>query len=531
MCQIKMSVTISLRSYRFSQIVVILLLLVDYRYVHANVNNHLAGVHRRFEYKYSFKPPYLAQKDGTVPFWEYGGNAIASAESVRVAPSLRSQKGAIWTKAPTNFDWWEVEIVFRVSGRGRIGADGLAFWYATQKGDYNGAVFGSSDRWNGLGIFFDSFDNDNKHNNPYIMAVVNDGTKQFDHQNDGTTQLLSGCLRDFRNKPFPTRARIEYYNNVLTLLFHNGMTNNNEDYEMCLRADGVQLPKNGYFGISAATGGLADDHDVFHFLTSSLHPPGQVPSDPVKVPENSEKLAQEYKEYQEKLEKQKQEYKKEHPDEVKDEDEWEEFFESENQRELRQIWQGQSQIFDQLRDLSRKVDEVIGRQENTLSLVSRSAGAAVQQVGTGGSAGVPPVATGTVSGTMTRPEVDLVMANQNALLATARELRTLIGEIHTRADTIIKNQQRAPTAQVQAAGYDIQSVIAEMRDGMNQVKQGMAHVGQKFGSPQAGAQIACPTGNCVGVTLFLSVTVVQLLLVFLYNFFKSRSEAQAKKFY
>ncbi|XP_017305340.1 protein ERGIC-53-like [Diaphorina citri] len=47
----------------------------------------------RFEYKYSFKPPYLAQKDGSVPFWEYGGNCIASLENVRVAPSLRSQKG------------------------------------------------------------------------------------------------------------------------------------------------------------------------------------------------------------------------------------------------------------------------------------------------------------------------------------------------------------------------------------------------------------------------------------------------------
>ncbi len=29
---------------------------------------------RRFEYKYSFKPPYLAQKDGTVPFFEYSGS-------------------------------------------------------------------------------------------------------------------------------------------------------------------------------------------------------------------------------------------------------------------------------------------------------------------------------------------------------------------------------------------------------------------------------------------------------------------------
>lgn len=32
--------------------------------------------HKRFEYKYSFKPPYLAQKDGSVPFWEYGGSKL-----------------------------------------------------------------------------------------------------------------------------------------------------------------------------------------------------------------------------------------------------------------------------------------------------------------------------------------------------------------------------------------------------------------------------------------------------------------------
>lgn len=49
------------------------------------------------------------------------------------------------------------------------------------------------------------------------------------------------------------------------------MTNSEEDYEMCLRAEHVFLPKSGYFGLSAATGGLADDHDVIHFLTNSLH--------------------------------------------------------------------------------------------------------------------------------------------------------------------------------------------------------------------------------------------------------------------
>lgn len=69
--------------------------------------------------------------------------------------------------------------------------------------------------------------------------------------------MLAGCLRDFRNKPFPTRARIEYYQNTLTVLFHNGMTNNDQDFEHCIRYENVFLPESGYFGLSAATGGLA----------------------------------------------------------------------------------------------------------------------------------------------------------------------------------------------------------------------------------------------------------------------------------
>jgi len=34
---------------------------------------------------------------------------------------------------------------------------------------------------------------------------------------DGFNQQLGGCLKDFRNKPFPIRAKIEYYNKALTV--------------------------------------------------------------------------------------------------------------------------------------------------------------------------------------------------------------------------------------------------------------------------------------------------------------------------
>jgi len=41
------------------------------------------------------------------------------------------------------------------------------------------------------------------------------------------------------------------------VFFNSGLTNNKDDFELCLRAENVELPKSGYFGVSAATGGLA----------------------------------------------------------------------------------------------------------------------------------------------------------------------------------------------------------------------------------------------------------------------------------
>lgn len=56
---------------------------------------------------------------------------------------------------------------------------------------------------------------------------------------------------------------------------------------------------------------VADDHDVLHFLTTSLYPPGAspqagMPSHAVSA-EDHEKLAREYADYQRKLEQQKDE--------------------------------------------------------------------------------------------------------------------------------------------------------------------------------------------------------------------------------
>lgn len=98
----------------------------------------------------------------------------------------------------------------------------------------------------------------------------------------------------------------------------------------------------------------------------------------------------------------------------------EDWFESDNQRELRQIFQGQNQIYETIRELSKKLDEVVGRQERTLSLISQNA---VATQGVGAPPPPPGQAPPSATDTIRRHEVDAVFNNQNQILNTARELR------------------------------------------------------------------------------------------------------------
>lgn len=247
---------------------------------------------------------------------------------------------------------------------------------------------------------------------------------------------------------------------------------------MCMRAEGVVLPSRGYFGVSAATGGLADDHDVFQFLTSSLYQPGQM-TDLNNLPEESDKLAKEYQEYQDKLKKQEDEYRKEHPDQKK-EPEVEDWFETDNARELRQIWQSQTHVIDNIKELSRKMDEMIGRQERTMGLLSINAqqqGGQQQQIPHQAGAGLPAVAP--QFDTIRRHEVEAIIQNQNQFIQAVREIKSTVVELQARADTILQNQGRQPHGHIQQAGYDVQSMITEMRDGLNQIKSGITNVHAK----------------------------------------------------
>lgn len=50
-----------------------------------------------------------------------------------------------------------------------------AIWFTASQG-LEGPVYGAADQWNGVGIFFDSFDNDGKVNahNCFVISLKNE---------------------------------------------------------------------------------------------------------------------------------------------------------------------------------------------------------------------------------------------------------------------------------------------------------------------------------------------------------------------
>eukprot|EP00027_Filamoeba_sp_ATCC50430_P012517 CAMPEP_0168569900 /NCGR_PEP_ID=MMETSP0413-20121227/16427_1 /TAXON_ID=136452 /ORGANISM="Filamoeba nolandi, Strain NC-AS-23-1" /LENGTH=525 /DNA_ID=CAMNT_0008602473 /DNA_START=190 /DNA_END=1767 /DNA_ORIENTATION=+ len=209
---------------------------------------------------HSFKAPFYLVK-GAISFWQIGGSTVITDDFVRLTPAEKSRQGWMWNAKSVSFPSWEVELNFRIGSTSSLGADGMAFWY-TKNSKREGPVFGSEDNWEGLGIFFDTFDNDAQGDNPYISVVLNNGHTRYQDSPDAKTIQLGGCKYFYRN--YDTRVRIGYFDNTLQVLVRT-----QGDWTLC-GIFNVDLPMGYYFGLSAATGGLADNHDVMRFETSRL---------------------------------------------------------------------------------------------------------------------------------------------------------------------------------------------------------------------------------------------------------------------
>uniref|UniRef100_UPI00358E608A vesicular integral-membrane protein VIP36-like n=1 Tax=Myxine glutinosa TaxID=7769 RepID=UPI00358E608A len=217
--------------------------------------------------------------------WDIAGSVIVTSNHLRLTSDHQSQQGAVWNTMPSYVTDWELQVHFKLHGSGKKGlhGDGFAIWYAKEK-LHLGTVFGSVDMFSGLGVLVDTYKNDfdnQERSFPYISIMVNNGSLKYDHGKDGKTTEIAGCYADVRNKNFDTFLSIRFSKRRLTVMLN---ADNHGEWKECADIMGVHLPTGYYFGASATTGDLSDNHDIIFLKLFELTvPPDSEPVDYSKV--------------------------------------------------------------------------------------------------------------------------------------------------------------------------------------------------------------------------------------------------------
>lgn len=218
--------------------------------------------------------------------WDFKGSTIVTSQYVRLTPDEKSKEGSIWNGIPCFLKDWELHVHFRIHGSGKknLHGDGFALWYAKDRLE-PGPVFGNQENFHGLAVFVDTYPNDETTERvfPYISVMVNNGSLQYDHSKDGRTVELAGCTADLRNANHDTFLAVRYSRGRLTVM--TDIEGKNE-WKNCVDISGVRLPTGYYFGASAATGDLSDNHDIISMKIYQLmveHSPDEENIDWTKI--------------------------------------------------------------------------------------------------------------------------------------------------------------------------------------------------------------------------------------------------------
>jgi len=219
--------------------------------------------------------------------WDVGGTAVAHRSFVRLTAEAQGSKGWMVSQQPLTMPSWSAMLEIRASGQSpHLYGDGLAIWITKTHEHIEGPVFGREDKWNGLGLFFDTFqniDHSHHHKHPYIYAVMNDGTKEYvpDAETpDPSKQALpgavenSGCSYEFRYAEGRedvtvlnhTRVHFSYQDKTLKLRLQQTSFGMTKEWYQCFEMKDVELPNPAFIGFSSATGDLVDNHDIIQFV-------------------------------------------------------------------------------------------------------------------------------------------------------------------------------------------------------------------------------------------------------------------------
>lgn len=226
---------------------------------------------------HSLAPPYL-DSDFQSRWFDFGGDTIIRADKyIRLTADRPSQQGWIFSRVPLTATNWEIELEFKLHGNGNLHGDGFAMWLTKQRAT-QGPVFGSTDNFEGLGIFFDTYKNNRPGTSfPYVMAMMGDGKTSYDQAHDGKANELAGCsARGLRGASIPTKARLTYFQDKSLTL---DLQYKSEDawtncFTLTAPETNIAIPSVAYLGFSGETGELSDNQDIISVKSQNLYSVG-----------------------------------------------------------------------------------------------------------------------------------------------------------------------------------------------------------------------------------------------------------------
>lgn len=193
-----------------------------------------------------------------------------------------NQFGSAWSRVPNSLSSWQADMTFSIAGDAHSGGNGLAFWYVQNPSTARGNAMGASELWNGLGVVLDTYDDDNRGNNPAIMGIMNDGTQQYQAHKDGEGQYFAGCLRELRNQEHPVALRVTYQTKggklKVELADMPPQQSHDPHWATCFDHTGIKLPTNYYFGVSASTNDIPDTFQIHDMKIVALPEPSAAAS-------------------------------------------------------------------------------------------------------------------------------------------------------------------------------------------------------------------------------------------------------------
>eukprot|EP00467_Chlorarachnion_reptans_P012772 CAMPEP_0114512062 /NCGR_PEP_ID=MMETSP0109-20121206/14756_1 /TAXON_ID=29199 /ORGANISM="Chlorarachnion reptans, Strain CCCM449" /LENGTH=412 /DNA_ID=CAMNT_0001691683 /DNA_START=178 /DNA_END=1416 /DNA_ORIENTATION=- len=222
-------------------------------------------------------------------YWFWGGSAVVAKRSVRLTPATAERRGFLWNDYPLETANWEVEFDFKAHSKPHFGGDGFGFWILDSTNDpilkkepdsLTGPLFGMKEDFQGVGLIFDTYDNDGDRKNPSIFTLENRDGKKFigNHDNDYMNDMYKKtpesakdpqftCQLDYRNTKQPVRILVRFLHKIMHVYVDSG---DDQGWRVCLAVEFEKDFFNHHIAFTAITGQVADVHEITSVSTRYL---------------------------------------------------------------------------------------------------------------------------------------------------------------------------------------------------------------------------------------------------------------------